>query len=257
MAVSADRLWFDTARVRWRGGGIPRRTARIDSPAHARARTVRLAAACGGGCACAGLTAVPALTIRDAGNGYLVTAIDISLKWSAGPSVGGCDRGPHRPTIYCRSIDQRTFEPGTFDAVFSNFGPLNCVDDLDRRRPDPRRPAARRCWWHQSSAASVRGKSGFICLAEMLRAVLRFRQAAVPVPLKDGTVWTLLHAGATGEGLRALRFHAPRTSGSRCRRAAALLEAFAARRPQLVGRLLRLDGLVGAWPGVRGYGDHF
>jgi len=35
------------------------------------------------------------------------------------------------------------------------------------------------------------------------------------------------------------------------------LEAFAARWPSLVDRLLRLDAVVGAWPGLRGCGDHF
>jgi len=265
VAVSADRLWFDTARA-FDGVAAEYHDTNSANPIlrHMRARALsalRRHAAPGArvlDLGCGPGTDHPAMVEA----GYSVTAIDISLEMVCrAQRRADATGGPHRPTIYCRSIDQLdTFEPGTFDAVFSNFGPLNCVDDLDRTARlvhDVLRPGG-------VFVASVIGRvcpweiGLYLSRGNVARALLRFRQTAVPVPLKDGTVWTryytpgqvgkaFVRSGFIRSELHALGVVAPPP----------YLEAFAARQPQLVDRLLRLDAVVGGWPGVRGFGDHF
>src|SRR4051794_12871988 len=64
--------------------------------------------------------------------GYCVSAID-----AAPEMVRQAQRhasqfpGPRPPMILRRSIEElQLFAPASFDAAFSNFGPLNCVRDL-------------------------------------------------------------------------------------------------------------------------------
>ena len=265
VAVSAERTWFDTARA-FDGVAAEYHDTNSANPIlrHMRARALsalRRHAASGArvlDLGCGPGTDHPAMLAA----GYSVTAIDISLEMVCrAQRRADATGGPHRPTIYCRSIDQLdTFEPGTFDAVFSNFGPLNCVDDLDRTARlvhDVLRPGG-------VFVASVIGRvcpweiGLYLSRGNVARALLRFRQTAVPVPLKDGTVWTryytpgqvgkaFVRSGFIRSELHALGVVAPPP----------YLEAFAARQPQLVDRLLRLDAVVGGWPGVRGFGDHF
>jgi len=265
VAVSAERIWFDNARA-FDGVAAEYHDTNSANPIlrHMRARVLsalRRHAAPGArvlDLGCGPGTDHPAMLAA----GYSVTAIDISPEMvQRAQRRAEATGGPHRPTIYCKSIDQLdTFAPGAFDAVFSNFGPLNCVDDLDRTARlihDVLRPGG-------VLVASVIGRvcpweiGLYLLRGDISRALLRFRRSAVPVPLKDGTVWTRYYTPAQFE-------HAFEKSGCSRRELQALgvvapppyLEAFAARKPHLVDRLLRLDAAVGAWPGVRGCGDHF
>lgn len=265
MAVTADRMWFETARA-FDGVAANYHDTNSANPIlrHMRARALSalrrhapsgarvLDLGCGPG------TDHPALLAA----GYSVTAIDMSPEMVRRARQRAEEApGPQRPAIYCRSIEQlNAFTAGGFDAVFSNFGPLNCVQDLGRAARlmhDVLRPGGvlvasvigRICPWEIALYLS-RGDSS--------RALLRFRQAAVPVPLEDGTVWTRYYTPA--------EFERPftRSDFRRCELQALgviapppYLEAFAARRPRMVSRLLRLDAALGAWPGIRGCGDHF
>lgn len=194
--------------------------------------------------------------------GYVVTGIDASPEMVREARVRAAGlQGPHRPVVLCRSIDHvATFPPGSFDAAFSNFGPLNCVDDL----------AATAAHLHEILrpggvlVASVIGRACpwevalFAARGEWRRAVTRWRRGPVGVSLEGGTVWMRYvspgaftrvfgTAGFTVRALEGLGVVAPPP----------YLEGFAARRPELVARLLAVDEAVGGWPGLRAMGDHF
>jgi SAM-dependent methyltransferase len=150
--------------------------------------------------------------------------------------------------------------PVEFDAAYSSFGPLNCVDDLgaaacliaDRLQPGGILVASvigRVCPWE---IALYLGRGGW------RRAAARFRPDPVPVPLEGRTVWTRYYtparftrifqsAGFTRASLRTLGLFVPPP----------YLEAFSARHPHLVTALQRVEDRVGGWPALRAWGDHF
>jgi SAM-dependent methyltransferase len=147
-----------------------------------------------------------------------------------------------------------------FDAAYSNFGPLNCVDDLagaaqliaGRLRPGAIVVASvigRVCPWEIAL---------YLARGRWQRAAVRFRRDPVPVPLEGRTVWTRYHtpadvercfaaAGFTRTSLRALGVLAPPP----------YLDGFASRHPHLVSALQRIEDWIGGWPGIRAWGDHF
>jgi SAM-dependent methyltransferase len=196
------------------------------------------------------------------GVGYCVTAIDASPEMvRQARRRADALWGPDRPTLVCRAIDQvDRFPPESFDAAFSNFGPLNCVPDLlavagqihDVLRPGGVLVASvigRICPWEIGL---------YLSRGDLRRAVLRFRPGAVAVPLKDGTVWTrYLTPGAFERTFRRAGFRRRELRGLGVLAPPPYLEAFAARRPALVARLLAMDGEVGSWPLLRSLGDHF
>ena len=148
----------------------------------------------------------------------------------------------------------------TFDAAYSNFGPLNCVVDLPaaaigiaaRLKPGGLLIASvigRVCPW-EIALYATRG--------DLSRALIRFRRAAVPVPLEGRTVWTRY--------LTAREFAAPFSAAGMRRvslRTLGLLtpppylQAFAERHPALIQRLQRAEDRCASWPGLSGSGDHF
>ena len=147
-----------------------------------------------------------------------------------------------------------------FDAAYSNFGPLNCVPDLR----DAARQIAGRLRHRGMLVASVIGRvcpweiALYTCRGNLARARVRFTRGFVPVPLKGRTVWTHYYtprefedafnsAGFTRRSLRALGLLAPPP----------YMDAFAGRHPGLVSTLLTVDDVVGEWPGLRSWGDHF
>lgn len=194
--------------------------------------------------------------------GYCLTAIDASPEMVREARARATTHSlAHRPTVLCRSLDQLgKFQPESFDAAFSNFGPLNCVEDLPavaRQLHEVLRPGG-------VLVASVIGRvcpwevALYLAKAELRRAALRFRNGQVPVPLRQGTVWTryltpsactraFAAAGFTRRDCAALGVLAPPP----------YMDAFALRRPALVSRLLALDATVSRWPLLREMGDHF
>ena len=151
-------------------------------------------------------------------------------------------------------------EPMTFDAVCSNFGPLNCVPDLaaaarliaNRLRPGGVVVASvigRVCPWEIALYAR-RG--------DWARVRVRFNRSLVAVPLDGRTVWMRYYtprsferrftaAGFTRVSLGALGLFVPPP----------YMQAFADRHPSLVRCLQSIERTAGRWPGLRAWGDHF
>jgi SAM-dependent methyltransferase len=196
--------------------------------------------------------------------GYRVTATD----WSPAmieqtrrrvrdAQLGGAVDVQH---VGIHEIDRAEPLDARFDAAYSNFGPLNCVADLpaaatrivNRLKPGGVLVASvigRICPWEMALYAS-RG--------DFARAGVRFRRGLVPVPLDGETVWTtyiapvefqrtFVAAGMARVSLRALGLFVPPP----------YMDAFAARHPALLAGLQRADDRCGAWPLLRGWGDHF
>jgi SAM-dependent methyltransferase len=151
-------------------------------------------------------------------------------------------------------------EPGGFDAVYSNFGPLNCAVDLGEALA----LIAARLRRDGVFIASVIGRVcpwevGFYLLrGDWRRATVRFSRGLVPVPLAGRIVWTRYYApgsftracvsaGLTPLWLRSLGLFAPPP----------YLQAFADRHPRAIGALERIDDRLGALPMCRQLGDHF
>lgn len=194
--------------------------------------------------------------------GYHVTAID----WSPAMvlearrravSLGLADRVAVRQ-LGVQQVSQ--LAPLEFDAAYSNFGPLNCVPDLESTARD----IASRVRVGGHLVASVIGR---VCpwdiavhawRGDLRRIRVRFARDFVAVPLNGGTVWTQYYtpgaferpfaaAGFTRVSLRALALCAPPP----------YLVGFARRHARLTERLQWLDDRLGGWPVLRACGDHF
>lgn len=196
--------------------------------------------------------------------GYRVTAVD----WS--PAMVQETRRRLRVAPEpgnARSIEVRQLgiheldclAPAKYDAVYSSFGPLNCVPDL---KGSARLIAGR---LHQGGLliASVIGR---VCPWEMAlfasrgqwrRAAVRFARSPVPVPLEDGTIWTQYYTPREFTAsfttffdrvaLRALGVFVPPP----------YMQEFASRHSSMVSLLQRVEDCSAGWPIVRTVGDHF
>lgn len=194
--------------------------------------------------------------------GYRVTAIDWSsamVEQASRRIAGAALEG--RVKVRHLGIQQLNRLPGgRFDAAYSNFGPLNCVPDLS----DTARQIASRLVRNGVLIASVIGRicpweiALYLRRAEWTRARIRFAADFVPVPLNGRTVWTRYYspseferpfraAGFTRISLGALGLCAPPP----------YLQGFAERHRLLTRALQHLDDVVGRYPGLRGWGDHF
>ena len=149
---------------------------------------------------------------------------------------------------------------GQFDTVYSNFGALNCVPDLSHAIG----LVANRIVPNGVLVASVIGRvcpweiALFASRADFPRVAVRFARDLTPVPLNGRTVWTRYYTPSEFERLcgsfglrrvllRALGVFAPPP----------YMEAFAARHPEWIAGLQRLEDRTGGWPIVRSLGDHF
>jgi len=192
--------------------------------------------------------------------GFHVLAIDWSPLMAARTRSRILKRGlTDRVTTRWLGIHElNQLQEGTFDGIYSNFGPLNCVPDLAT--------LSRRC------AARLRGGGklvvsviGRICPWEGLyylarrdlkRASVRRARKVVPVPLNQQIVWARYYKPrefyrSFAEAFelthyRALSFFLPPP----------YLIRHALLRP-LFKPLGWLDDHLGAWPLLRNAGDHF
>lgn len=194
--------------------------------------------------------------------GYRVTAID----WSPAMvrearhhvDAAGLGRRVRVEHLGIHQLDR--LAPQQYDAVFSNFGALNCVTDL----AGAARAIGERMRPHGVCVVSVIGRlcpwelALYLARGDWKRAAVRFSREPVPVPLEGRTVWTryfwprelvksFADAGFSVVSQRGVGVLAPPP----------YLQAFAARHPWLVATLHRADDRVGGWPGLRSCGDHF
>jgi SAM-dependent methyltransferase len=194
--------------------------------------------------------------------GYRVTAIDWSPNMVEQARARMASAGvSHQVTVQHLGIHQLERLPSEiFDAAYSNFGPLNCVPDLSTAA---RQIAARL----RPGGVLIASVIGRVCPWELLlyavrgdwdRARIRFAADSVRVPLNGQTVWTSYYqpaeferffvaAGFTRISLRALGLCAPPP----------YLKGFAERHARITNALHRIDDIVGSWPGLRRWGDHF
>jgi SAM-dependent methyltransferase len=196
--------------------------------------------------------------------GYRVTAID----WSPAMVAEARRRVASADADDCVEVQQvgihelDRLEPAAarFDAAYSNFGPLNCVDDIAAAAP----AIANRLTPGGVLIASVIGRvcpwemALYASRGDLARALLRFRRGSVAVPLEGETVWTryfnpaeftaiFAAAGLQPVALRALGLFVPPP----------YMQAFADRHPQLIQSLQRIEDRCGALPLFRQCGDHF
>jgi SAM-dependent methyltransferase len=194
--------------------------------------------------------------------GYHITAID----WSPAmveQAAGKVAQDGVGTQVQVRAIGIHELErlaPDAFDGAYSNFGPLNCVPDLAAAA----RGIAARLRPGGVLVASVIGR---VCPWEIARYGLagdwrrirvRFSRGFVPVPLEGRTVWTRYYTPA--EFARAFRREGFRTVSLRALGLLVpppYLQAFYERHTALMDRLARLEDVLGRWPGVRQWGDHF
>lgn len=148
----------------------------------------------------------------------------------------------------------------TFDAAYSDLGPLNCVPDLaacarwigERLRPGG------------ILVASVIGRFSpweialYGLCRDWKRLGVRFSRELVPVPFYGRTVWTRYYwpaefertfvaAGLARLSLRSLGLLLPPP----------YLTGFAGRHPRLLRALAWLEDRIAAYPVFRNWGDHF
>jgi len=154
---------------------------------------------------------------------------------------------------------QRLDATGSFDGVYSNLGPLNCVPDLaavSRECARLLKPCGklvftvigRVCPWE--IAHYLRQGRGS-------RAAIRFARNTVAVGMNKHTIWTRYYTPRefyrpfkdqfTLEHYRGLCVFAPPP----------YLTSIRDRHPRLYERLWRLDRLSAGWPVIRAMGDHF
>jgi SAM-dependent methyltransferase len=195
-------------------------------------------------------------------HGYRVTAIDESPRMVE-EARGRVRRASldARVEVHHLGIEALDVMPaGQADAAYSNFGPLNCVEHLDRAAP----AIGRRLRRGGVLIASVIGRvcpweiALYASRGDLARVRVRFARGGVPVPMNGHIVWTRYYtpgeferpfrdAGFRRVALCALGLFAPPP----------YMQAFAERRPGLVRALERVDDAVGAWPVLRSAGDHF
>ena len=197
-----------------------------------------------------------------AARGYRVTAIDWSLEMAEEARrrvrQAGVEDRVSIQHLGIQEVDR--LAPATFDAACSNFGPLNCVVDLEAAA----RAIVRRLRPGGVLIASVIGRvcpwelALYFARGDWARMRVRFSLAPTPVPLESRTVWMRYYspssvtrifaaAGFARVELRTLGLVVPPP----------YMQAFADRHPTFVAGLQRIEDRIGGWPGVRACGDHF
>lgn len=157
----------------------------------------------------------------------------------------------------CSFLDLDALAPDTFDAVFSNFGGINCTAQLDQvlRGIDARLRPGGVC------ALVIMPRFSPWELVELLRGNIRF---ALRRYRRNGSAAQVEGVGFTCwyHDVRAVRRLLP-TYAVVDRMALSFivppphLGPFAARHPRLLRRLESLERATSRWPFVRSRGDHY
>jgi SAM-dependent methyltransferase len=148
---------------------------------------------------------------------------------------------------------------GSYDGIYSDLGPLNCIPDLAEvsrqcarlLRPDGRlvfTVVGRICPWEVLN---------YLLQGKWARAAVRFAHGVVPVPMNRHTIWTRYYGPR--EFYRAFRgeFTLEQHRGLCLFAPPPYLSWVRERFPRWYRLLWRLDRHLAGWPLLRGMGDHF
>jgi SAM-dependent methyltransferase len=209
------------------------------------------------------------------------TGVDTMFLASRGSRVVACDPSEEmvsrslrrlareglddRATVLpCGLSDLATFldalaEPAGFDGIVSNFGALNCVDNLA-----PLGALARR--YLRPSGTMVLGLMSRVCAMEVLYfsitrrrdlAMRRQRSGAVPVPVAGVDVPTFYHRIADVRAALGPELTLQSVEGVGVAIPPPYLEPRWQQLPRAVrGLVSQLDGCIAAWPPFNRVGDH-
>jgi ubiquinone/menaquinone biosynthesis C-methylase UbiE len=148
---------------------------------------------------------------------------------------------------------------GSYDGVYSDLGPLNCVPDL----PEVSRQCARLLRPGGRLVFTVVGRIcpweivHYLLQAKWARATVRFARGVVPVHMNRHTIWTRYYGPR--EFYRAFRgeFTLERYRGLCLFAPPPYLNWVRDRYPRCYRALWRLDRHAAGWPLLRAMGDHF
>lgn len=200
--------------------------------------------------------------IRLAQRGHHVTATD----WSAQMVERTRDRAARTQvadrieviTLGGQEL-QRLGGSGSYDGVYSNLGPLNCVPVLT----DVSRECARLLKPGGAMVCTVIGRfcpweiAHYLRRGRWVRSTVRFARGVVPVTMNNHTIWTRYYGPRefyrafnqhfTLEHFRGLCVFAPPP----------YLTWLREKHAHWHQRLWNIDRRVAGWPLLRGMGDHF
>jgi ubiquinone/menaquinone biosynthesis C-methylase UbiE len=205
------------------------------------------------------------------------TGIDACFLAERGVSVVACDNSPRmiavathrikesekkslvRPHLLAAENISSLRNGGSFDGAFSNFGALNCVEDLEQFANDLAtllKPGATAllCWMGPCCLWEItwylaRGKPG--------KAVRRFLRRGVTARLAEGaTVRVHYPSARLLARIFAPQFRLVSFKGVGVSVPPSYLETWVNRFPRLFDLSVRADLLLGTCPGIRGFADH-
>lgn len=198
--------------------------------------------------------------LRFAQLGYPVVATD----WSPGMVARAEARMagavlPAPVSVRQLGIHQLAALDGSFDGIYSNFGPMNCVPDLAATAEECARLLApggvlvfsvmgRICPWELGHYA-LRGR--------FARAGVRAARGATAVGMNRHTIWTRYYLPREFHRPFASRFSLAGYQALSLFLPPPYLIDFHRRHPALCARLGWLDDRLGGWPLLRDMGDHF
>jgi 2-polyprenyl-3-methyl-5-hydroxy-6-metoxy-1,4-benzoquinol methylase len=154
---------------------------------------------------------------------------------------------------------QRLADTGSYDGIYSNLGPLNCVPDLT----EVSRECARLLKPEGLLVFTVIGRicpweiAHYVRLRRWARAKLRFARGVVPVGMNNHTIWTRYYSPREFYAVFRPAFKLKHFRGVCTFAPPPYLTSVKQRFPRLHAALWGIDRRTAGWPLLRGMGDHF
>lgn len=195
-------------------------------------------------------------------NGYRVHATD----WSAAMVERVTARAADAPSAAltaeragAHDLSALVARRERFDGAYSNFGPLNCIDDLTRTSAELGALMApgSRCLFTVIGRVCPWEVAHYVRARRWRRAFVRFTRGQTPVGMAGGTIWTRYYSPREFARRFDREFHVRRVEALSLLVPPPYLTGVHDRFPRLFAALVRADAAIAGWPLVRSAGDHF
>jgi SAM-dependent methyltransferase len=205
------------------------------------------------------------------------TGVDACFLAEGGVTIVACDSSSQMITVAARRVKENEKADsvfphllaaediaslrngGAFDGAFSNFGALNCVEDLEHFAKDLAillNPGATAllCWMGPCCLWEI---AWYLSHGDPGKAFRRFRRKGVAARLAEGAVVRVHYPSVRLlSRIFAPHFRLVSVRGIGVAVPPSYLEAEANRFPRLFNLSMRVDSLLGRCPGIRAFADH-